>query len=417
MATTLTVAQLAGVARPGHRVYLPGSSGVPQAYLDVLLADPDNTAGLDITTSLVPGINPLDISRLAADACVTGLFMQPGFQSAQREGQFRALATSYAGFERYLSQADAFDLCVVQLSPPDAQGRCSLGTLAEFTPSALRRSRRILGLINPQVPNIPGAASVALQQLDYLCHVDTPLAEYAVRPDPVSDSIANHVASLITDGSTVQMGLGGVPSALYPRLSNHRQLRLHSGMFSDGLIALHTSGALDPDHAPTTCALVGSNDFYRQCANLPVLRVMGCSHTHDPRTLLALEQFTAVNSALEVDLFGQCNLEHANGRAVSGCGGAPDFARAARLSTGGISIVALNATFGRDERSRIVAQLSAGAITSLPRCDVDCVVTEFGIADLRGRDVHQRARVLIDIAAPRHRNDLALAWESIAERL
>ena len=415
--SALTPQALAGQLRPGQRVYVPGSSGVPQVFLDALLSDPGYSAGLDITTSLVPGINTFDASALAADATVTGLFMQPALQAAQRNGQYRALATSYAGFERYLRQCAGFDYCVVQLSPPDHNGQCSLGPLGEFTPTAMSRSRAVVGVINPHVPAIAGAVHVNLDQLSHVCHVDQPLAEYNVRSDAASAAIAGHVASLIGDGATVQMGLGGVPSALYPALSNHRGLRLHSGMFSDGLIDLQASGALDPAFAPTTCALVGSHAFYRQAANLPGLRVLGCHYTHDPRTLLGLERFTAVNSALEVDLLGQCNLEHANGRAVSGVGGAPDFSRAARLSTGGLSIVALNATYGREAHSRIVAALPSGSITSLPRCDVDCVVTEYGIADLRGTSVHERARALVDIAAPQHRDALALAWETIAARL
>ena len=147
--------------------------------------------------------------------------------------------------------------------------------------------------------------------------------------------------------------------------------------------------------------------------------MVGCEVTHDLATLMNMRGLVAVNSALEVDLFGQCNLEHANGRAVSGCGGAPDFARGARMAPGGLSVVALNAAFSSKGKaaSRILPTLSSNAVASLSRVDVDVVVTEFGIAHLRGRSVHERAEALIGVAAPEFRDELQAAWNAIAAKL
>ena len=150
------------------------------------------------------------------------------------------------------------------------------------------------------------------------------------------------------------------------------------------------------------------------------MRVAGCEITHDARTLAGIDGFIAVNSALEVDLFGQCNLEHAEGRAVSGAGGAPDYARAARLSRGGCSIVALNASYVSRRRglvSRIAPRLPDPGIASIARIDVDCVITEFGVADLRGASVHERAEAIISIAVPEAREELRRAWTSIAAQI
>jgi acyl-CoA hydrolase len=190
---------------------------------------------------------------------------------------------------------------------------------------------------------------------------------------------------------------------------------MHSGMLSDGFLDLAASGALDMDFPHTTCVLVGSRHFYVRAAEFMPLHIRGCEITHDVASLVRKERLVAVNSALEVDLFGQCNLEHANGSAVSGIGGAADFARAARISSGGRSIIALNARHRNG--SRIVPTLGSPSVKSLSRIDVDYVVTEFGIAHLAPESVHERAQSLIEVAAPEFRSDLRDRWRELAARL
>jgi acyl-CoA hydrolase len=221
----------------------------------------------------------------------------------------------------------------------------------------------------------------------------------------------------VLDGSVLQLGLGKVPLTLSHLLRDRRRLRLHSGMLSDGMLDLAEAGALDNDFLHTACVLLGTTHFYERVSDFAPLRVVGCEVTHDARALMALDQFVAVNSALEVDLFGQCNLEHADGRAISGAGGAPDFARAARLSVGGRSIIALSAIHHGGKGSRIVPCLTGRAITSLSRVDVDYVVTEHGSATLTGASVHERAEAIIEIAAPGFRAELRQSWREIALRL
>jgi acyl-CoA hydrolase len=220
---------------------------------------------------------------------------------------------------------------------------------------------------------------------------------------------------LVKDGSVLQLGLGKVPAALSRALTGHRGLRLHSGMLSDGLFELNDAGALDTNFLHTACVLVGSAEFYERTREFAPLRVAGCDFTHDATVLSGYSPFVAVNSAIEVDLFGQCNLEHIGGAALSGMGGAPDFARAARLSNGGCSIVALNSRHRTE--SRIVSHLRPPAVASLPRCDVDYVVTEHGVARLTGAGVHERASALIEVAAPEFRGTLTDEWRAVAARL
>lgn len=413
----LDTSDLAGLFKPGQRLFIPGSSGAPSSVLRALERDSSLSAGLDIQCSLVPGINDLNIEALAPDCRVSGLFMQPAWANAQREGRYRALPASYAGFVRELNSRAEFDWLVVQVSPPDERGHCSLGPAVEFVPTVLGRCQRVLALVNPNTPCIPGAPSLPVTRLDLMLEVDDPLPTYSNETDESSLRIARRIAELIDDGSTLQIGLGRVPAALYQTLQTHRRLRLHSGLLSDGYSLLQSTGALDEDHTHTGCVLLGSQSLYRQAAELPGLQLRGCEETHDPAVLRKLERFVAVNSALEVDLFGQCNLEHANGRAISGAGGAPDFARGARLSLHGRSIVALNANINGTARSRIVPQLSPPALASISRVDIDYLVTEHGVANLTGASVLERARAIIAVADPANREQLYEAWQQIAARL
>jgi acyl-CoA hydrolase len=407
--------EFGGLINTHGTVYIAGASGAPTAFVSEMLRDETLTRDARILTTYVPGINPIDLSLFHPSARVTGLFMQPGFSAAQREGRFRALPMSYSGFVRYLREHVDIDLAVVQVAAPDARGQCSFGPAVEFMPTALSKSRRRLGLINSATLALPGSVGVPYDSFDYTCEVDTPLPEYLTSVDAETELLAHRVATLIEDGCVLQLGLGKIPTALTTSLASRKKLRMHSGMLSDGFLDLAASGALDMDSPHIACVLVGSRDFYARSAEFEQLRIRGCEFTHDVASLARKEHLVAVNSALEVDLFGQCNLEHANGSAVSGIGGAADFARAARLSPGGRSIIALNAR--RRNGSRIVATLGKPSVTSLSRVDVDYVVTEFGIAQLDTASVHERAHALIEVAAPEFRSDLRSRWREIAEGL
>jgi len=398
----------------GERVFLPGASGEPGGLAGQVLA----TAGIEVTTSFVPGVNMFPAGWLETGARCTGFFMQPALTQAQRAGRYRHLPLSYAAAVAYFEAQPPFDACLVQLSPPDAAGRCSLGPAAEFTPAILRRARRVIAVINPNVPRLPHAPTWRLTDCAEVMETDTNLTAYDPgAPDAASESIAAHVASLVRDGATLQFGLGRVPTALYAKLGGHRGLKFHSGMLSDGIMALAAQGALAAGHIHKTTVILGTAALYDWAAGRADIAVTGCENIHLPRVLAGIEGLVAINSALEVDLFGQCNLELANGRAVSSAGGAPDFAHAARRSPGGLSIIALPASFGGGKASRIVPSLGPDTLTSLPRTDVDIVVTEDGIADLRHKSVYERAESLIEVAAPGFRADLRAAWAAIEKRL
>lgn len=401
---------------PGETLFIPGASGAPTGFLEALTTLPGSPPDLTIHTSFVPGINNLDIDRLDPTVRVSGLFEVASWNGARGTGRYDPLPFSYAGYARHLRENMVFDTAIIQVSPPDSKGFCTLGPCVEFVPTAMIKSRRVLALINRRVPSLPNGPRLPLSSLDGVCEVDAPLPTYACDIDPTTTAVAENVATLIDDGAALQMGLGKVPMALSLALTNHRRLRLHSGLLSDGMLALAERGALDPDFPHTGCAVVGSTALYDALVALRWLHLKGCDFTHDLGVMRNVEGLVAVNSALEVDLFGQCNLEYADERGVSGAGGAPDFARGARISPNGKSVIALNATARGGASSRIVSCLSPPHVASLSRTDVDFVVTEYGAAELTGKGADARADALIQVAAPAHRDRLQAEWRRFKGR-
>ncbi len=298
------------------------------------------------------------------------------------------------------------DVLLLQVSPPDAQGRHSLGLAREYLPALLEKARTVIVEVHPDVPWTDGGPW--LHARDIACRVDAlhPPAEPVRAPaGPAERAIAGHIAGLVEDGATLQLGIGNLPEAVLDALHGHRDLGLHSGAVGDGIARLAEAGVLT--HARKTVdrgigvggILMGGAGLRRWAHQNPQLVLRSTEYTHDPDVLAASHRLVAVNAAVEVDLTGQVNAEVAAGCYVGAVGGAVDFLRGAARSRGGLPIVALPAT--ARGATRIVARLSGPVST--PRSDAGLVVTEHGVADLRGRTLTQRVRRLLDIAAPEHR--------------
>ncbi|EZP52047.1 acetyl-CoA hydrolase/transferase family protein [Delftia sp. RIT313] len=301
------------------------------------------------------------------------------------------------------------DVVLLQVSPPDAQGRYSLGLVHEYLPAAIRKARVLIGEVNPAIPWTHG--SLHLQAGDFTLLVDAehpPLDQARSAPGPAEQAIAGHVAALIEDGATLQVGVGNLPEAVLAALHGHRDLGLHSGAVGDGIAALAEAGVLT--HARKSQdrgvgiggILMGGESLRRWAHRNPALQLRETRYTHDPEVLADSHRLAAINSAVEVDLTGQINSEVAGGVYVGAVGGAVDFLRGAARSRGGLPIIALPAT--ARGATRIVARLSGPVST--PRSDAGLIVTEHGVADLRGQTLSRRVKRLIDIAAPEHRADL-----------
>jgi acyl-CoA hydrolase len=397
-------------ARLGERqtVFIPGSSGEPVELTQLLARDSSLAPRVRFVTTFVPGINALNLAAAGGERRMQVFFHAPEYAEARRQGNVEYCPFSYSTIFRYLADpATRIDCMVLQVSEPDADGCCSLGPAVEFVAALLQRKCPILAVVNSGVPHIPGSLRLPMDAFECYAKSNVPPAEYDPGPpNAISDVIAGHVGGLIPAGATLQVGLGKVPSQLLQALGQRRDVSFHSGMLSDAVLAFAEGGVLRGGETFVTTVAVGSSSFYRCLARLPGLRIAGVDYTHDPGVLARIPRLFAVNGAIEVDILGQVNAEMVAGRYVSGPGGLPDFAHAARRCNGGLSVIALNSTDASGRRSKIVGAIEAGTPVTVPRHDVDAVVTEWGVALLRGCDLDERARRLIAVAHPDHRQSL-----------
>lgn len=337
-----------------------------------------------------------------------------------RTGLLDVVPCHYSAIPRMFAQGQLpNDVGLVQVSPPGPDGTVTLGTGVEYVADALPFTRTLIAEINHRMPRTVGGPNLAMSDFAAVITTDRPLREAPNRPaDAVDRQIAAHVAALIDDGDTLQIGVGSLPTAVLAALSTHDDLGFHSGMITDGVIDLVERGVItgakkeiDPGIVVTGAALC-STAGYRRIPGAPV-EFRAASYTHSPVVLSELRSLVSINSAIEVDLLGQVGSEIAGGVHIGAVGGQVDFSRAASL-TGSKSIIALRSTSGSGDgtQSSIVASLRSGVVTT-SRVDVDAVVTEHGAAILTGCTVAERALRLIEVAAPAHREALE---RSLADR-
>ncbi|MEO5640617.1 MAG: acetyl-CoA hydrolase/transferase C-terminal domain-containing protein [Sphingomicrobium sp.] len=397
--------------RPGEMIYLPGATGEIVALGAALGADPGRLAGSHIVSCLVPGINRTDLAALDERAQLTTFLLPPELRPSFIAGRVRVLPLGYRAIARWLGEQARLDTAIAHVAPPGADGRCSFGIASDFSPIAWRRADRRIAFINHAMPTMRRGPSIDPGEADLMVEGESELIEVAPPvPSATTAAIARNAAALIPDGAAIQLGIGSAPAALCTALGDHRGLRLRSGMAPEGLLALADVGALAAPSQHVAGIAAGSRALYHRLAEHDLVAFADTGATHDHATLAALDRFHAVNSALEVDLFGQANLEWREGQLVSGVGGALDFAHAAIASHGGRSLT-LMPSISRGT-SRIVPRLGCATV-SIGRCDLDTLVTEHGIAELRTRSLDDRAAAIIGIADPDHRDALARAWRQL----
>lgn len=306
------------------------------------------------------------------------------------------------------------DIVALQVSPPDAAGRHSLGIDASFAHAAIDAARVVVAEVNRRMPWTDGHDPVPADRFDLVVQTDRPVLEVPMaEPSPVHRAIAGHAAAHVDDGAVLQVGIGAASTAVLAELRGHVDLGVHSGLLGEPLLDLIEAGVVTNARKPVDAGrsiagtLAGTRRLY-ECAGAAGILVRDAERTHGVVALAQLPKFTAINTALEVDLTGQVNAERVGNRYLGGVGGLGDFVRGALVAERGRSIVALPSTAARGERSRIAARLADGTVT-VPRSDADVVVTEWGAAELRGCTVRERARRLIRIAAPAHQEELERA--------
>jgi acyl-CoA hydrolase/GNAT superfamily N-acetyltransferase len=418
---TTAAAAIAHVAS-GSRVFVGSGCAKPQTLVRELARQADRLRGVEIVSLLTFGA--ADYAAPEFDSCFrhNAYFIGSNVREAVRDGRVDYTPIFLSEIPDLMRRGQhRIDVALVQLSPPDEDGYCSLGIHVDIEMAAIESARLVIAEINPAMPRTSGPGRVSRERLDYVVSTSEPLIEcsFSAPNDDLSDRIGRHVASLIDHGSCLQLGIGTIPDAVARHLSGKRNLGVHTEMFSDGLIPLFESGAIDnsrKDVLPgktVVSFVMGTRKLYDFVDRNPDVEFHPSDFVNDPRVIARNEKMVSINSALQVDLTGQVCSDSLGYRFYSGIGGQVDFIRGAAMSRGGKPIIALPSTACGGAVSRIVAHLDEGAGVVTSRGDVHFVVTEYGVAYLHGKTIRERALALIQIAHPKYR---ATLYDFIRER-
>ncbi|QJB34282.1 acetyl-CoA hydrolase/transferase family protein [Chitinophaga oryzae] len=340
-------------------------------------------------------------------------FVGKNIRQAVNEGRANYIPMFLSEVPRYFRTLEpAIDVALITVSPPDRNGYCTLGVSCDVSKAAIDTARVIIAEVNPNMPRVLGDGVIHISRITAAVTTDYPIYAQAVcPPSPTELAIGEHVASLIEDRATLQMGIGGIPNAVLQCLHSHKDLGIHTEMFSDGVIDLVEKGvinnrykAIHPGLMVSSFAM-GSHRLYDFMDNNLIIRLMDVEYVNNPTTIRKNPRVTAINSAIEIDIFGQVCADSIGFRQYSGVGGQMDFMRGAALSAGGKPIIAIPSVTSGGV-SRIASRLQPGASVVTTRAHVHYVVTEYGIAHLLGKNLKQRAQALINIAHPDHREQL-----------
>ncbi len=411
-------ARLVQALAAGQRVFVSTMSGESALLRSQLQAEPERARGVTFCGVQYPGVDRSDYLALHPEARLEAHFMSPAVRAGMAQGRAELMALDYRGIGRHCLDGPAPDVAIAQLTPPDADGWCSPGLTADFMPLAWPRAALRVAHFNPRVPRTRGSFRVHVSEIHLAVEADSELLLFDEGPaGAVEQRIGAHVAALVHDGDTLQFGIGALPVAVGHALRHHRQLRLHGGMVSGSLRTLWEAGALDRDARITSGVVLGDAALHDFVSRLEPLWLTDVRGTHDPALLGRIPRFVAINGGVEVDLFGQINAERAQGAIQAGAGGLPAYAQAAMASPGGRLLICLPATARRGSVSRIVPTLGDQGLCTVSRHLADAVITEHGVAELRGLSLQSRAQALIGIAAPEHRAALADAWDHLRRGL
>jgi 4-hydroxybutyrate CoA-transferase len=403
--------------RSGMRIFVHGAAATPTPLLEALARRTD-LAGVTLYHMHTQGPVSFAAPEHRERFMSVSLFVGPNLRVPIEEGRADFIPVFLSDIPSLFSSGKIpLDVALLQLSPPDRHGYCTLGTSVDTALAASHAAHHVVAEVNEQMPRTLGNTLVPFKRLHAFIHTDRPVhALEQAAPTPVEDAIGEQVAALVPDGATLQMGIGAIPDAALRRLTGKHDLGIHSEMFSDGVLDLIESGAvtnaLKNIHRGRTVTsfISGSRRLYEFVHDNPFVEFHPCDRTNDTSIIRQNPQVVAINSAIELDLSGQICADSIGFRIYSGIGGQMDFMRGAALSVGGKPIIALPSTASRGTVSRIVAALKPGAGVVTTRGHVHWVVTEYGAVDLFGRSLRERAELLIAIAHPDFRGDLRRAY-------
>ena len=412
----VSAADAVSVIQSGDRVFVHTASAAPQALIHAMTDRAPELEDVEICHLHTEGEAPYADPAYEGTFQTNAFFVGANIRKAVKNGPADYIPV-------FLSEVPALfrddilhlDVALLQVSPPDKHGYCSLGISVDCSRAALEKADRVVVQINPNMPRTHGDGLIHEDEIDFGVEVNAPIPE-APRPNlsVIEQSIGQHCASLVENGATLQMGIGAIPDAVLAALGNHEDLGVHTEMFSDGVIDLIDKGVINGENKAVhpgklvSSFAMGTRALYDFMDDNPLVAMLDVAYVNDTATIRRNPKVTAINSAIEVDMTGQVCADSIGTYQYSGVGGQMDFIRGASLSEGGKPIIALPSTT-RKGISRIVPHLKTGGSVVTTRAHVHYVVTEYGVANLYGKNLRQRAKALIDIAHPDHREDLMKA--------
>jgi acyl-CoA hydrolase len=404
---------VAGV-KSGDQVYVHCAAAAPSVLLDALVARADELRDVGVIHLHIEGPGPHLAPEMSPHFRHRALFVGPNARAAVNEGRADYVPVFLSDVPRLFDGGELpLDAVLVNATSPDKHGFCSLGVSVEAMHAAIRAGSTVIVQLNAKMPRTLGESFIHVDDIDLAVEVDVPPYEH--RQAVVGDlerKIGGYVAELIPDGATLQLGIGAIPAATALALGGHRDLGIHTEMFTDSVVDLVEAGVITGARKErnrgkiVTAFLMGSQRLYDFVHDNPMVEMRSVDFTNDTHVIRSFGTMTAINSAIEVDLSGQVVADSIGGRIYSGVGGQMDFVRGATLAPHGRAIIALPSTAAGGSVSRIVPSLGSGAGVVTTRAHVRTVVTEWGIAELFGRSLRERAAALIEIAHPDHQDRL-----------
>jgi acyl-CoA hydrolase len=409
----ITAAEAVSHIQSGQRVFFQGATMTPNLLINALCERHAALKDIEIIQIHTEGAALYTQEPYNKAFKLNSCFVGSNVRNAVNEGNGDYIPIFLSEIQLLFRRAILpIDVAFIQVSPPDQHGYCSLGTSVDITLPAVETAKIVIAQINVHVPRTHGDGIIHLRDIDYAVQGDSPLplSGSAVITD-VEARIGIHVANLIEDGATLQLGIGNIPNAVLRNLGNHQRLGIHTEMFSDGILPLVESGVITGEEKVVkkgkivTCFAVGSQKLYDFVDDNPLVHFKEAAYTNDTAIIRRNPKVTAINSAIEIDLTGQVCADTIGNRQYSGVGGQMDFIRGASLSQGGKPIFAMPAATANGI-SKITPYLKEGAGITTTRAHVHYVVTEYGVTNLFGKNLKQRAQALISIAHPQFREQL-----------
>jgi 4-hydroxybutyrate CoA-transferase len=407
-------AQAVAGIRSGEQVYVHCAAATPSVLLDALVTRASELRDVGMIHLHIEGPGPHLVPEMAAHFRHRALFVGPNARAAVNEGRADYVPVFLSDVPRLFDRgALPLDAVLVNATMPDAHGFCSLGVSVEAMHAAIRAARTVIVQLNRAMPRTLGESFIHVSDIDLAVEVDVPPYEHISPPiDDVARRIGGYVAELIPNGATIQLGIGAIPAATAVALHGHHDLGIHTEMFTDPVMDLVEAGVVTGARKErnrgkiVTAFLMGTRRLYEFVDDNPMVEMRSVDFTNDTHVIRSFSTMTAINSAIEVDLTGQVVADSIGSRIYSGVGGQMDFVRGAALAQDGRAIIALPSTAGDGTVSRIAPTLGVGAGIVTTRAHVQTVVTEYGVAELFGRSLRERANALVDIAHPDHRDRL-----------